>query len=244
MELINFRLSGRFAHFLRAEASASALSYPVPPRTVILGILGAVLGLSKDEPQLVLEPANIAISGKLPKTHWHRAKFRKDPPASLPCLIKKTQKADRNTVPEKATLILQEWLFNPDYTIWVSLPEPYHTKLEGRLNKRQWYFTPSLGLSEMMADIEYLGSKEPTPLPEGSYDVSSVFPQGAGSLEMDEIFERELVLHSLQMPRSLTTNRVFSHSTYFVESDARPVPVKTDQAYQAYKVNDRVVMFL
>ena len=49
MELINFRLSGRFAHFLRAEASASALSYPVPPRTVILGILGAVLGLSKDK---------------------------------------------------------------------------------------------------------------------------------------------------------------------------------------------------
>ena len=52
MELINFRLSGRFAHFLRAEASASALSYPVPPRTVILGILGAVLGLSKDNHRL------------------------------------------------------------------------------------------------------------------------------------------------------------------------------------------------
>ena len=153
MELINFRLSGRFAHFLRAEASASALSYPVPPRTIILGIMGAVLGLSKDEPQVVLEPANIAISGRLPKIHWHRAKFRKDPPATLPYIVRKIQKSDRNTAPEKATLILQEWLFNPIYTVWVSIPAPYHAKLEKRLRERQWHFTPSLGLSEMIADI-------------------------------------------------------------------------------------------
>ena len=118
MKLISFQLKGRFAHFLRAEASASALSYPFPPRTVILGILGAVLGLAKDEPQAVLEPADIAVSGLIPNTHWHRAKFRKDPPAPLPRVIKKTQAAPKATKPEKATLILQEWLFNPAYTIW------------------------------------------------------------------------------------------------------------------------------
>ncbi len=241
MELINFRLSSRFAHFLRAEASTSALSYPVPPRTVLLGILGAVLGLPKDEPQVVLESANIAISGRLPKTHWHRAKFRKDPPASLPCIIKREQKADKITAPEKATLILQEWLFNPDYTVWVSIPAPYHAKLESRLRERQWHFTPSLGLSEMIADIEYLGTSECSLLPKGTYDVYSVFQQKAGVLETNQIFERELAVHTLQMPRSLTPDRIFSHCTYFVERDAKGVPVETDQAY---KINDKVVMFL
>jgi len=241
MELINFRLSGRFAHFLRAEASASALSYPIPPRTVMLGILGAVLGLPKDKPQIVLEMANIAISGKLPKTHWHRAKLRKDPPAPLPCFISKTQKLDRNTSPEKATLILQEWLFEPSYTVWVSIPEPHHADLKDRLIKRKWHFSPSLGLSEMIADIEYLGANECKLLPKGTYDVQSVFQQGQGVLEMDEIFKRELIIHSLQMPRAVTPERVFSHSIYFAERDARPIPVETDQAY---KVDDKVVMFL
>jgi len=241
MELINFRLSGRFAHFLRAEASASALSYPIPPRTVILGILGAVLGLSKDEPQIIIEPADIALSGKLPKTHWHRAKFRKDPPAQLPRFIRKTQKLERNTTPEKATLILQEWLFEPNYTVWVSIPEPHHTDLKDRLIKRQWYFSPSLGLSEMIADIEYLGTNDCMLLPKGTYDVQSVFQQGVGVLEMEKIFEKELVIHSLQMPRSVTADRVFSHSSYFVERDGRAVPVETAQAY---KVDDKVVMFL
>jgi len=241
MELINFRLSGRFAHFLRAEASASALSYPVPPRTVILGVLGAILGLSKDEPQIILEPAKIALSGKLPKTYWHRIKLRKDPPPLLPRVIKRGQKADKTTAPEKATLILQEWLFEPSYTVWVSIPEPNHADLKDRLIKRQWHFSPSLGLSEMIADIEYLGTNECMLLPKGTYDVQSVFRQGAGILEMEKIFEKELVIHSLQMPRTVTADRVFSHSAYFIERDGRAVPEETDQAY---KVGDKVVMFL
>ncbi len=241
MELINFRLSGRFAHFLRAEASASALSYPVPPRTVILGILGAVLGLSKDEPQIILEPANIALSGKLPKTYWHRIKFRKDPPPLLPRVIKRGQKADKITAPEKPTLILQEWLFEPSYTVWVSIRESHHAGLKDRLIKRQWHFSPSLGLSEMMADIEYLGTNECMLLPKDTYDVQSVFQQGAGILEIETIFEKELAIHSLRMPRTVTGDRVFSHSTYFMERDGRAVPAETDQAY---KVGDKVVMFL
>jgi len=241
MKLINFQLKGRFAHFLRAEASASALSYPIPPRTVILGIMGAVLGLPKDEPQVILKPAYIAISGKLPKTHWHRAKFRKDPPAPLPYIVKRTQKSEKNTAPEKATLILQEWLFNPVYTVWVSVPSPYLLQLENRLKEKQWYFTPSLGLSEMIADIEYLGSPECLLLPKGIYDVQSVFQQKSGSLDMKQMLKKELSIHLLQMPRTVTPGRVFSHCRYIAERNARPVPVKTNQAY---KTDNKIIMFL
>lgn len=240
MELINFRLSGRFAHFLRAEASASALSYPVPPRTVILGIMGAVLGLPKDKPQIILEPANISILGKLPKTHWHRAKFRQTLPASIPLVVKKTEKGTSKDQKEPK-LILQEWLFEPDYTVWVSIPLEYHAELKDRLLNRKWYFSPSLGLSEMMADIEYLGTNEAMPLPKDTYDVHSIFQHEAGILETNQIFERGLAVHSFRMPRLLTSDRIFNHSAYFAEHDGKPIPVKTDQAH---KVNDKVLMFL
>lgn len=241
MQLTSFRLRGRFAHFLRAEASASALSYPLPPRTVILGVLGAILGLQKDEPQVMLEPANIAVSGKIPQTHWHRVKLRKDPPAPLPLVIKSTQKTDKKTVPEKATLILQEWLFNPNYTIWFSVPEPYNLQLEERLRYKRWYFQPSLGLSEMMADIEYLSTDKSLPMPKGVYEIQSVFPQEAGILDIEQIFEKGLAIHSLQMPRSVMPDRIFSHSIYFMERDAKGIPVETGWAY---KVNDTVLLFL
>jgi len=210
MKLISFQITGRYGHFLRAEGGASAPTYPVPPRTVILGVIGAVLGLKKDQPQILLEPAHIALSGRLPQMHWHKAKLRKVSPAALPKTIKRTQTAEKATKPEKATLIGQEWLFNPCYTVWVSVPEPYFADLKQRLIEKRWHFQPSLGLSEMMAELTYLETEGASPLDGGSYYVNSIFPHEKGTLDMDNIFEDELVIHSLRMPRTLTSDRVFS----------------------------------
>ncbi len=240
MELINFRLRGRFAHFLRAEASASALSYPLPPRTVLLGLMGAVLGLSKDTPQVVLEPANIAVSGKFPKTYWHGTKLRQTLPAPMPLVIKKTHKGT-SSEQKMPHIVLQEWLLNPEYTIWVSIPEPYHTELKKRLKDRQWYFSPFLGLSEMMADIEYMGASEGSSLPDGLYDVQTVFQQDSADIDLEAVIERRLSIHILQMPRTVTQYRVFSHSSYVAERNARPIPLKTRRAY---KTDNEVLMFL
>ncbi len=226
---------------MKAEGAVSALSYPVPPRTVILGIIGAVLGLEKDQPQQVLEPAHIAIRGKIPQTHWHKAKLRKDPPASLPLTVKKTQKEKVKSAPEKATLILQEWLFKPDYTVWASVPEPYFSDLEKRLAERRWHFQPSLGLSEMMADLKFLTSGEALALPEGVYPINTVFSPNDAVLDMDKVFEHNLAIHALRMPKNVTHDRVFSHSPYYLERNSKPVHVKTDKAFS---YENEVLMFL
>lgn len=239
--LINFRLKGRFGHFLRADAGASAISYPVPPRTVIMGIAGAVLGLSKDQPQVVLEPIAIAIAGRIPLTHWHKAKLRKDPPDALSFEVKRTQKQEKNTKPEKATLIAQEWLFEPSYEIWAGLPEPYHSELEGRLKERRWHFQPCLGLSEMMADLEYIGTVEAEKLPEGTYPVKTVMRQEEVKPDIERIYNDKLAVNLLRMPRTVSPERVFSHTCYLLEREGRPVPVRTAGAYLAGK---RVLMFL
>lgn len=241
MNIIRFRIQGRFGHFLRAEANASAPTYPVPPRTAVLGLIGAVLGLPKDAPQSKLEPARIALSGPIPHTHWHKAKLRKDPPGALPKLVKQTQKLDKQTKPEKATLIAQEWLMNPTFQVWVALPEPYYANLESRLRERRWHFQPSLGLSEFMADLTWEETTVAKSLPEGLHHVCTVFPREAGDLDMDTIFKKQLVLHAMRMPRAVTPDRVFSHAPYYLERDARLVPLRTAEAF---KVGDSVIIFL
>jgi CRISPR-associated protein Cas5h len=241
MNITRFRIQGRFGHFLRAEANASAPTYPVPPRTVLLGLMGAVLGLPKDTPQTQLEPAWIALSGSMPRTHWHKVKLRKDPPEALPRLVKRTQKLDKQTKLEKATLIAQEWLMNPAFRVWAALPEPYHSDLDGRLRDRRWHFQPSLGLSELMADLTWEETTEAKNLPEGLHHVSTVFPQESGELDMDAVFKEALALHSLRMPRTVTADRVFSHAAYYLERDARPVPLNTSKAFQA---GQNVIVFL
>ncbi len=241
IKLINFRLHGRFGHFLRADAGASALSYPIPPRTVIIGLMGAVLGLPKDQPQELLKPMHVALSGKIPVTHWHKAKLRKDPPELLSCAVKRSQKQEKNTKPEKATLITQEWLFNPSYEVWAGLPEPYHTELENRLKMRKWYFQPSLGLSEMMADIEFIDSIAARKLPEGTYPVETAVRQDYVQLDIKKCYIEKLAINLLRMPRTVTPKRVFKHANYFAEKDARPIPLKTTEAYLG---KERVLMLL
>ena len=129
MKLISFHISGRYGHFLRAEGGASAPTYPVPPRTVILGILGAVLGLEKDQPQILLEPVAIALSGRLPQMHWHSAKLRKDPPEALPKTVKRTQKAEKNTKHDKKSLVSRLNQMKPDILI-----KDEHNKIKYRIN--------------------------------------------------------------------------------------------------------------
>jgi CRISPR-associated protein Cas5h len=240
---VTFRYFGRFAHFLRAEASASALSYPLPPRTVLLGVIGAVLGLGKDTPQVLLQDALVAINGELPSTHWHRAKFRKEPPTPLPTKVKMGMKGSEK--PEKATLIKQEWLIQPSYKVSASLPEPYHDQLVERLKNKAWHYQPCMGLAEMRADLELVSIGKAKPL-EGEQTIrcQSVVPQTEATIDGNQMLEERLEIQVIRMPRAVTSDRVFSHANYLVERRGKAIPVRTSQAWEIQGDQTMQVMFL
>ena len=234
-----FEYSGRFAHFLRAEANASAPSYPLPPRTVLLGLTGAVLGLEKDTAQDLLRDGMFAVAGGAACTHWHSTKLRKKPPASLPCTV--TQKSRGSQKDELNTIICQEWLIKPKYRVWAVLPEPHGQEFEQRIRERRWHFTPCLGLSEMFADLALLASEEAIPLDTGEHDVLGVMRRSQVDIRLDEACERGVGVQSLRMPRDVTPGRSFTHEAYFRELRSAPVPVRTRHAWQ---VGDEKVMWL
>jgi len=244
--VVVFRYEGRFAHFLRAEASASALSYPMPPRTVLLGVIGAVLGLEKDAPQVTLRDALIAVSGEKPTTHWHRAKFRKDPPSPLSRQIKAGAKGTH--APEKATLIKQEWLINPSYTVTVSLPESHHSEFIRRLRERAWYFCPSLGLSELIAGLEFVDVGYALPMrEEQTVYCQSLVDQHLAVIDGQKLLEERLEIQVVRMPQTVTPDRVFTHTNYLIERRGRSIPVTTSRGWQIELSNTdqiKYVMFL
>lgn len=48
MEILSVNIKGKFAHFKKFHGNNTALSYSIPPRTTIIGMLAAVLGEPKD----------------------------------------------------------------------------------------------------------------------------------------------------------------------------------------------------
>jgi CRISPR-associated protein Cas5h len=230
-QCVIFRYKGKYAHFLKAEANASAPSYPFPTRTILIGLLGAVMGFKKDLPQVVLKDANIAVSGKAELTHWHTANLRKDPPAQLPYTINKkdkgTSKAQRNTI------IVQEWLFQPQFIVYAQVPDQYHKELRDRIRDREWYFTPCLGLSEMTAELEFIDCVTTVQLPQGEYEVATITRQEKVNLDMQKILASDTVIKSIRMPCNVTENRMFVHANYLYEVNGKTLPVNTSYALKA-----------
>lgn len=48
MQILSFDIKGKFAHFRKFHGNNTALSYSIPPRTSIIGMLAALLGEGKD----------------------------------------------------------------------------------------------------------------------------------------------------------------------------------------------------
>jgi len=237
---IVFEYKGKYAHFLKAEANASAPSYPFPSRTVLMGMVGAILGLSKDSPQILLENSNIAVMGKAEVNHWHTAKLHQSLPAPLPLKIRKNNSGSCSDK-KQPKIVTQEWLIKPNFTVFTQLPKEFHDKFEYRVKNRAWHFTPCLGLSEMMADILYLDSVKPERLKNDKYGIITLIRKNHAEFDIETILERNSIIKSIRMPRNVTTGREFNHENYLYEAQGGELFVKTASAY---RVGDKIISWL
>jgi CRISPR-associated protein Cas5h len=136
---------------------------------------------------------------------------------------------------------MQEWLLAPSYTIYANLPEPWHSHLRDRLERGALHYSPCMGLSEMLAEITYLGEEDAEALPYGAYEIESAICLEYATLRAKEALERELFLQTLPMPHHVTEDRIFSLKNYLLERDGKPLPVETSHAYQ---LPQKVISFL
>ncbi len=75
MEILTFDLSGKFAHFRKYYANNTALSYTLPPRTALMGIVAAMLGLPRDSYYRALCSENLRFGVRIlapVKKSFHR----------------------------------------------------------------------------------------------------------------------------------------------------------------------------
>lgn len=245
MKGVKFLLWGKVAHFLQPAFSVYWATYPVPPRTALQGIVGAVLGMDRDTPQIELKDAQFSVSGPVPMTHIHSSNLRKNAVPS----ISNSYNVDTllKNVGEKVsafqaltTQVNQEWLFEPKWTICAHLPDQYLEDFIRRLKDQEFYFTPYLGKSGMFAMMEFLAAGEFEALPDGEYDVHSVVRRTPAT---DLNLSVNMALMSMKMPWCVSPERVFraSPDPYLIQRDGHPIPVRTPDAY---KFDNQTIMFL
>lgn len=78
MEILSFKISGKMAHFRKYYANNTAFSFSIPPRTTLMGIIAAAMGLPKDSyyEDFASEKIHFGIRVLSPlKKSFHRLNF-------------------------------------------------------------------------------------------------------------------------------------------------------------------------
>lgn len=157
MRVLVFDLYGDFAHFRKYYTTTSPLTFSFPPPPTIAGILGAIYGASREEYLDIFgyEKCQIAlrIINRIKKVRMGINLINtKDNKYFL--LIKKKGHEPRIQV-------YTEFVKSPKYRVYVWHPDKeIFNKLITMIQSHQSYYTVSLGLSELLADFNFIGIYE------------------------------------------------------------------------------------
>ncbi len=191
-----FDVKGEFAHFKKIFTTTSPLTYGVPTRTALTGLLGAILGYERDSYYETFEPGNCDIGLKIMRP------VRK---TRINLNLLKTKDETENLIhygkeyPETIERIQVplEAIKEPAYRLFVSFEEEdLHEDLKRKLREHKSVYTPYLGLSEFIAQFEYFGTEKVIKRTSEKKQISTIIPEKHISniqVEKNLRYERERV---------------------------------------------------
>ncbi len=237
-KLIIFDISGPFANFRKFYTNSSSLTYIIPPRTVISGLISGIIGKPIDSyyEEFSIDKANIGVkpltkSKKLTQTvNYYNIEIKnKTLRYQVPLEI---------LVPEKRDELVS-------YRIYFSHKnEEIFNKLLSRLQNRNFIYNPYLGISEFLANINFvslLDSKNLKKLEINEKD----FIEVAGCFNKKYIIELDISSnpHVLfdRMPIQFKKNRELDmFGEYIIEKNCNIIKVKLKKEAPLYQVKYNV----
>lgn len=152
MRVLNFEIFGDFAHFRPYYTTSSPITYTMIPPTTVYGILGAILGLEKEQYNEILKSKGtkigIGIKNEVKKISLGVNLVNTKGNYWVP--TRKNSNGPRT--PTK-----YEFLKDVCYSIFVTIEdEKMMEQLVQKVKNHMPYYTISLGLANLIADIKYI----------------------------------------------------------------------------------------
>ncbi|MFC7216293.1 type I-B CRISPR-associated protein Cas5b [Saliphagus sp. GCM10025334] len=186
---LSFELRGEWGHFRRVEGNIVKQTYRIIPRTTVAGLVAAVLGLERDSYYEAFGPevSSIAVEAieelrtiNLPQNTLSTAKEHM---TTMP-----SRGHARISMPDPTKLRQQhnyEVLVEPAYRVDLRLAnDELRTRFRDHLRNGTAYYPPSLGLSEHLAEITYLGEFDVTPRERETTEVDSAVLEAVDNVEL------------------------------------------------------------
>ena len=178
MKILIFDIWGEFGHFKKFYTTSSPLTFSVPPPTAIYGILGAILGLSKNDylNHINGRTTNVAIQILKPikKTRMTLNLIDTKNLGSFHLIKTRTQ-------------IKTEFLKNPAYRLFINMNnEDLFNKLITKVKNKENHYTVSLGLANLLANFSYVGLEEAQPVDNSDKVNTATLSENIEEIEIKE----------------------------------------------------------
>ncbi|AXV39711.1 type I-B CRISPR-associated protein Cas5b [Methanobacterium sp. BAmetb5] len=230
-----FDIWGDYGHFRKMETTTSPLTYSIPTGTAISGLVAAILGLQRDSYYDTLSRENFEFSIRIMKPI---KKIR------LNINIIKTDAGfylwDIKGTPRSPTPY--EFLKTPHYRVYLRFRETkMHEKLKYYLESHKTIYTPYLGISELIANFNYVGEFDIIAKEAKNSQIDSVISKNDVKVKIDDLKEG-MRWSNENMPLYMNSERcVKEYSNVLLEQTGRPITIETGSFW---RIGEENVIFL
>lgn len=247
MKILNFHIRGKIAHFRRYYSNSSALSYSVPPRTTLIGLIAGLMGFERDSyyGDFGPEECRVAVGVCSPQKKLVQ---------TLNLLMIKSSN-DLNGSQQHHSQTPTELIIPTnirtgflDYEVWIchqnnDLIHTLHTRLE----QKYGYLTK--GVSAALGTAQHLGWAESARIVEGEEvaeaqaDFFSILPvSNVISLHLSES-RHQIRLQKEDMPIHFHSDRTIARKgNFLINVSAAPVNAKVKTAVRLS--DERFIMWM
>ena len=228
MKILVFDIWGEYAHFKKIYATTSALTYAIPPKPTVYGILGAILGLEKEDNAYLKTFADkscrIGIGVQSPLI------FQR-----MGINLKAELGRKKEGAPPKPTMM--EFVHRPHYRLYVSHSDAaVFDQLKTALETHTTVYTPSLGLASLVANFAFKGVFDTEGVTStASISIHSVIPRRAFVSFDDAMFGEDadfaIVEQSLYAVEMDTERNVTERDDILLERKGKPIFAKVKTYY-------------
>lgn len=247
-ELLIFDIRGEYGHFRKYNTTTSPLTYSIPTRTAIAGMLGAILGMEREVRDGVYPEGAVPVQEFFSK-EWSDMAVQIMSPVKKENIgfnLINTKTSFYDLTRSGRTQIEFELVKDVHYRIYLSMANKQKfEELSERIKNKRHHFTPYIGLAQFTAHVDFVQHavakkvESNGELTEIVTAVNMTKLQGEPPVE----FQREYFYSANNMPITMNCNReVLEYSEVLIEKNGNPLRVRVSGYYTVDGVGN--ILFL
>jgi CRISPR-associated protein Cas5h len=239
-EILIFDISSEFGHFRKYNTTTSPLSYSIPTRTAVAGILGALLGMEREVADGVYPDGAIPVQEFFSKSNSDIAVQILNPvkKENIAMNLINTKTSFYDLTKAGRTQIEFEFVKNVKYRIFFALSnnQLVFNELAERIKTKNHHFSPYLGLAQCTANIDFVDIKQAEVLEnkdESFIEIITAVNLSKTVGEQPVEFDYSAMYSANNMPIEMNRIReVQEYSEVLIEKNGLPVKAKVKDYYR------------